>query len=450
MAAYSAEEQSRNPPTTNLAEVVNIESRFVAGYVRDLIADGERFAKMLAELERGRAYVEEEYLAVVMIDISGYSKVTSTLTALGKISSEIVTNTVSSFMSKTLSKHGSFLVQWDTASLAEQAGVSRETVACATSGASGSDPLMGARLRLHVAITAGRVRRMVMGNPSTRLDYSVGGECLSSLATILDGTSPGEMGIQRDVWDMFAKSVTLPFASKLETEETFVKIPSETIHILPSLFAQTANTKRNHRAVHLPSLNSGRHYDLEKSRILLKFINQSLVQKVMASLGDNGLKRRKDSTDSELSKVRQPSRNGTQLSMGILPGKLHSKAVDLDEGLKACAEFRVVTAAFVKIHQNYNERVSQLAISGFLNSLKTYEGVFQQYSVDDKGQTMMAIFGLPPLSHKNEPEYAVPAMIDFINFALRNSIAPLSIGLATGELLFSILGNAYRSEVGLL
>ncbi|KAJ3334016.1 Adenylate cyclase type 10, partial [Blyttiomyces sp. JEL0837] len=230
----SAEEERKGPSRKELAtdlqtaDVIGIESRFVAGYVRDLVTDSDRCAKMLAELDRGKAYVEKDYIAVVMIDISGYSKVTSALTALGKISSEIVTNTVSSFMNKiinvvaqyggdivkflgdallitfsasphepntaegvimraieccsqTLSKHGSFLVQWDTTSLqTESVHISREAAAYASSGVGVSES-MGARLRLHIAITAGRVQRMIMGNPRIRLDYSVGGECLNSL-----------------------------------------------------------------------------------------------------------------------------------------------------------------------------------------------------------------------------------------------------------------------------
>ncbi|KAJ3307984.1 hypothetical protein HDU76_004200 [Blyttiomyces sp. JEL0837] len=173
----------------------------------------------------------------------------------------------------------------------------------------GSDS-KGARLRLHVAITAGKVQRMIMGNPRIRLDYSAGGEC--------------EMGIQRDAWDMFAKSVTPPFTSKVESEEMFVRIPSETIYTLSSLLAQTANTKRNHRAVHLPSLHSSQFYDLEQSRIVLKFVNQSLVKK----LGDSGFRHHQDPSESELSTVRQRHGNSTPLVMDVLPGKVHSKADD--------------------------------------------------------------------------------------------------------------------------
>jgi hypothetical protein len=49
-------------------------------------------------------------------------------------------------------------------------------------------------LQLHIAITSGEIRNIIMGN-NDRLDHSVQGECLNVLDEILSMAEPGELGI---------------------------------------------------------------------------------------------------------------------------------------------------------------------------------------------------------------------------------------------------------------
>ncbi|KAJ3296685.1 hypothetical protein HDU76_006697 [Blyttiomyces sp. JEL0837] len=117
---------------------------------------------------------------------------------------------------------------------------------------------------------------------------------------------------------------------------------------------------------------------------------------------------------------------------------------------KFSGEFRSVTIVFVKLTFEFDTHNSQLAIAAFLRCLKKYEGVFQQFSVDDKGQTMLAVFGLPLFSHSNEPEPAVKAAVEFNDFAYQNLHGKASIGISTGEILFATLGTDSRREASLL
>ena len=41
-----------------------------------------------------------------------------------------------------------------------------------------------------------------------------------------------------------------------------------------------------------------------------------------------------------------------------------------------------------------------------------YQGSLNKFLVDDKGSTVMAVFGLPPVAHRNDPERAVMAALD--------------------------------------
>ncbi|KAJ3280624.1 hypothetical protein HDU76_009131, partial [Blyttiomyces sp. JEL0837] len=85
-----------------------MESQYVSNYVRKLVDDDARCHDMIAKLEQGLAYVEEEFLVTTMIDISGYSKITSKLTKLGKVSSEIITRTVGTYMNQIIDVVSSF------------------------------------------------------------------------------------------------------------------------------------------------------------------------------------------------------------------------------------------------------------------------------------------------------------------------------------------------------
>ncbi|KAJ3164155.1 hypothetical protein HK101_000521, partial [Irineochytrium annulatum] len=93
----------------------------------------------------------------------------------------------------------------------------------------------------------------------------------------------------------------------------------------------------------------------------------------------------------------------------------------------------------------------QKVILCFLAALRKYGGVFQQYSVDDKGQTLLAAFGLPPFAHVNNSDQCVQSMRFFVG-ELRDIVgaADVAISVATGELLFTAIGNECRGEAGLL
>ncbi|KAI8854258.1 hypothetical protein BC829DRAFT_221429 [Chytridium lagenaria] len=76
--------------------------RFVAKFVRRVSRSPEKRKRMLEALDSGMPFVEETTGALAMIDISGFSSLTSILAKKGKISSEVITQAVSSFMSRII------------------------------------------------------------------------------------------------------------------------------------------------------------------------------------------------------------------------------------------------------------------------------------------------------------------------------------------------------------
>ena len=68
--------------------------------------------------------------------------------------------------------------------------------------------------------------------------------------------------------------------------------------------------------------------------------------------------------------------------------------------------------------------------------------------MDDKGQSFLSLFGLPPSSHENNAIYAVKAAVSCTESLNAVGLSQFTIGLATGDLLFSNIGNARRCEAG--
>lgn len=71
----------------------------------------------------------------------------------------------------------------------------------------------------------------------------------------------------------------------------------------------------------------------------------------------------------------------------------------------------------------------------------------QQFAVDDKGATILAVFGLPPLSHERESIFAAKAAIELREHYL-GFLDDFAISLSTGVIFNAVLphGNPYRRD----
>jgi hypothetical protein len=74
-----------------------------------------------------------------------------------------------------------------------------------------------------------------------------------------------------------------------------------------------------------------------------------------------------------------------------------------------------------------------------------YAGSINKLNVDDKGITLVAGLGLPPLSHKDDAARAVHAALE-MQAALRDLGRPSAIGITTGFVFCGPIGNARRRE----
>ncbi|KAJ3144137.1 hypothetical protein HK101_002787 [Irineochytrium annulatum] len=314
---------------------------------------------------------------------------------------------------------------------------------------SGNSTAAATTLHLHFAIAAGDISRLVLGDWASRLDYAVHGDCLSSLGPILDGTknggirsvtvvsyysASGELGLTRNAADALITLLDdqpLPFLASASDSCTHTLIDANKLCVLMSaIYSTDADAMQTLTDVDISALFDNKwavatapaacdrrlsqtEHGLDED-LVGKFLNQSLLKKIESSWVSR--------STSVTSKPVLSKRN-----TGLFAG---------------CG-----VAASVAV-----EGAVQRVILCFLAALKKFEGVFQQYSVDDKGQTLLAIFGLPPFTHVNNSDQCIQSMKHFARNLREEFQEPvdLAISVATGDLLFTTIGTDFRSEAGLL
>lgn len=115
-------------------------------------------------------------------------------------------------------------------------------------------------------------------------------------------------------------------------------------------------------------------------------------------------------------------------------------------------ELRVVSAMFVNLPDlNYATPLdrAQTIIQYLQQELYRFEGSINKLNLDDKGTSLLAALGLPPLAHEDDARRAVHAAM-----AIRQRLLELglrsSIGVATGRVFCGSVGSARRREYTLM
>ena len=112
------------------------------------------------------------------------------------------------------------------------------------------------------------------------------------------------------------------------------------------------------------------------------------------------------------------------------------------------AELRHVTVIFLNLPDLSSPpelEQAQKIFYALQNALYRYEGSINKLNVDDKGVTLVAALGLPPLSHEDDAVRAVQAAL-----AMRAELKKLglrsAIGIATGQVFCGSVGSEVRRE----
>ncbi|KAJ3411259.1 potassium channel, sub T, member 1 [Chytridiales sp. JEL 0842] len=360
---------------------------FVTRYVWDLALDPQKREEVVRVIQKGKPFVETEYMAIAMIDVSD--------------------NQPLDF--NTLSK----------------AGVTINNT-YQSRGIDAGNPHLGYHsdsndlcLGVHLAVSTGDVDRRIFGIDSSRLDYNLSGSCFRVLGVLLDSTVSGELGIAAEFIPDKLKSL----GTSLGNEEYLI-IKSGSIASATDYFFEYYNPESIH--CHAASVSSKQ--DTEKTSVVVTealqfaslFVNKSLLYKLFSS-AQSEWKESKKETEDNSSKSQHMTR-----------------------------EFRKVTVIFVSLLPGMDAPTLNRLCSDFIQEVEKRRGIFQQFSSDDKGMSLMAVFGLPPWSFEKNAAHALKTIRAFSEKLQQRNLPPLPISAATGELLYSVLGNDIRRDAGLL
>ncbi|CAK4200504.1 unnamed protein product [Aphanomyces euteiches] len=114
------------------------------------------------------------------------------------------------------------------------------------------------------------------------------------------------------------------------------------------------------------------------------------------------------------------------------------------------SELRDVTVLFINLGFGEDDLSSMLdttsvhklqaAFAVVQRSVYDYEGTINKFLVDDKGSTAIAVFGMPPVTHENDPIRGILASL-----AICAALAPLglkaSVGITSGQAFCGVVGH---------
>ncbi|MBS0661420.1 MAG: AAA family ATPase [Verrucomicrobia bacterium] len=112
------------------------------------------------------------------------------------------------------------------------------------------------------------------------------------------------------------------------------------------------------------------------------------------------------------------------------------------------AESRRITVLFVNLPDLGADTpigVTQSVMQSLQDGLYRYEGSVNKLSIDEKGVTLVAALGLPPLAHEDDPVRGVRAALELMS-RLHQLGWKGSIGVTTGRVFCGTIGSEERCE----
>eukprot|EP00752_Nemacystus_decipiens_P003083 g2855.t2 len=146
---------------------------------------------------------------------------------------------------------------------------------------------------------------------------------------------------------------------------------------------------------------------------------------------------------------------------GYIPGAvLRNLRPDSPEDEHWSNEIRRVTVLFVNLGLNdqtllaaavYDEAMKEMhqVMVAVQESVYEYEGSINKFLMDDKGSTLLAVYGLPPVGHADDPIRGVLAALRLCE-RLFELAKVGSVGITTGEAFCGVVGSKTRKEYTIL
>ena len=344
---------------------------------------------------------EDTSCAVLFADISGFTSLTERLARKGAVGAEELTaalnryfgeliDIVSDFGGDVLKFAGDALLATfeDSVAGADLRDACARAAAASVAiqnGLRDFPEVEGTKLSLKIALAAGDLRMLHLGGVFGRCELLMVGDPLKEPGDANDLAGPGDIIAAESFWSR-----------------------------IDSLASGSPLTAGNYRVESLRC--DAEDFELDESRGQLVLTNSPFRDESVAAM------------------------------RGYIPAAIYARlAAGHTDWL---GELRKVTVVFANL-PGFNLQTplqeAQHVMVALQQTVYHFEGSLNKLSVDDKGVSMLAGFGLPPVAHEDDAARAIGAAL-----ALRERINELgwecSIGVATGRIFCGAYGNDDRRE----
>ena len=382
-------------------------AKYVPGVIaRRLARDPRPPSEPLAEKFSG---------AVLIADISGFTAMTEALAKRGAIGAELLNGILNDFFSQAIeliSGHGgdvvrfagdALLAAWYGDSEAAGAALGARAAACALAMQSRLHDYRGREgmpLSLKIGIGSGPFAIMHIGGVGGRWEFLVSGPAFVQAFAALDHAAAGQVVASLRAWSQINAQFTgrqLPMGSVLIEAAHDAPVPAVTEP------GSVAGTGRHARTVGVPD---------------------SFLPEAGAAMAE---------------------------ALGCyVPAAVTSRlAAGQEEWL---GELRVASVLFINLpelnHATPLDRAQQI-MQSLQQEIDRFEGSINKLNVDDKGTSLLAAMGLPPLAHEDDAKRAVQAALA-VQRQLAQAGLRSSIGVSTGRVFCGSIGGPHRREYTLL
>ncbi len=348
--------------------------------------------------------------AVLFADISGFTALAEHLAEQGPEGAEELGGILNDYfgqLTALIAEHGGDVVKfagdallaiWPT--LGEDQDVRAVTLRAAQCGLVAQKELhsyeasAGVRLSMRMAIGVGKADTMYIGGAFGRWEFLIAGEPIIQVSLAERQAQPGEVVLSPEAWALVQDACT---GSPLEqaSAQAAAAVQLENVHapLIPQ-----------HLIV--PTLDS------ETEAALRGYIPGAILARLTAGQGTGG------------------------------GGESETTSADW------LAELRRVSVLFINLpdlSRSLPLEQAQTVMQRLQKALYHYEGSVNKLSVDDKGVTLVAALGLPPLAHEDDATRATLVALE-IQDALRQLDVRGAIGIATGEAFCGAVGSPLRRE----
>ncbi|KAJ3416696.1 hypothetical protein HDV05_000526 [Chytridiales sp. JEL 0842] len=291
------------------------------------------------------------------------------------------------------------------------------------SATSATNPMdnIDCRLSIHIGLGFGYLQRAHVGIPGIRRECFLEGQALRDASECLDKAKKGEFCMTQKALELLEAQDLIEEEERIKCIDGGQKYPGFAImdHISGSVaFCKIMGGQNDAVLLKtiIPRIEATSPFtptsdSVELAEFALEYINESMAHLLKASIEDQS---------TGINMLRRMS--VVFIKLGEFPKDDPASAI----------------------------RLAQSVMETIIPSLRKYQGTMRQFCIDDKGATVLLVWGLPPFNHERDALFALKAAIE-----MKESLLPLlgsgfSIGVTTGTIFTGSIGSMSRSDHSIL